>query len=121
MNVAPQNRAAARPAVERPTGQAALDGLLASKTPRPSRLKASGPHGLPVMMAYAVIDCAMVGLAGALVFYWRSVIAGEPPALPTYVPEIFAYAVLTVLSCISQDLYRTPRDRGVFEETLMVL
>ena len=121
MDVAPQNRAPAAPVVEGPTRQAALDGLLASRTPRPSRLKASGPHGLPVLIAYAVIDCAMVGLVGALVFFWRSVIALEPPALPTYVPEIFAYAVLVVLSCISQDLYRTPRDRGVLEETLMVL
>jgi exopolysaccharide biosynthesis polyprenyl glycosylphosphotransferase len=34
---------------------------------------------------------------------------------------IFAYAVLVVLSCTSQDLYRTPRDRGILEETLIVL
>src|SRR2546429_4835347 len=63
----------------------------------------------------------MVGLVGTLFFYSQSVIALEPPALGTYVPVVFAYAVLVVLSCTSQDLYRTPRDRGVLEETLMVL
>jgi exopolysaccharide biosynthesis polyprenyl glycosylphosphotransferase len=122
MDVTPQNRAVAAPVVEPPAGhRAALDALLASETPRRSRLKASGPHGLPVQVAYAVVDCVMVSLVGTLVFYSQSVIALEPPALGTYVPVVFAYAVLVVLSCTSQDLYRTPRDRGVLEETLMVL
>src|SRR5437667_3883451 len=122
MDVTPQNSAVAAPVVEPPNRPApALDALPADETPRHSRLKASGPHGRPVQVAYAVIDCAMVGLVGALVFYSQSVIALEPPALGTYVPVIFAYAVLVVLSCTSQDLYRTPRDRGAFEETLMVL
>lgn len=122
MDIAPQNRTAAAPAGQPPTGPAAApDAVLLSKTVRPSRLKASGPHGLPVLIAYAVTDCIMVGLVGAVVFYWQSVIALTPLALPTYVPVIFAYAVLVVLSCTSQDLYRTPRDRGVLEETLMVL
>lgn len=131
MDVTPQNRAVAAPVVEPPTGPAApLDAWLAGETPRHSRLKASGPHGWPVQVAYAVVDCAMVGVVGALVFYLRSVIARSsgiasgvfsPPALATHLAVIFAYAVLVVMSCTSQDLYRTPRDRGVLEETLMVL
>jgi exopolysaccharide biosynthesis polyprenyl glycosylphosphotransferase len=71
----------------------------------------------------------MVGLVGALVFYLGSGIARswgaargilEHLTLGTYFALIFAYAVLVVLSCASQDLYRTPRDRGILEESLMV-
>jgi exopolysaccharide biosynthesis polyprenyl glycosylphosphotransferase len=130
MNFTPQKTEVPTPVIEYQPGQVApLDDLLAGDPPRPSPLKASGPHGLPVLIAYATIDCAMVVLVGALVFYLESGIARswgtasritEQLTLGTYFALIFAYAVLNVLSCASQDLYRTPRDRGVLEEILMV-
>jgi exopolysaccharide biosynthesis polyprenyl glycosylphosphotransferase len=129
MNATPPKRAVPAPVAEYPAGQVALlDRPVAVETPRPSRLRASGPHGLPVQIAYALIDCAMVGLAGALVFYLESGIARSPearsqllapPTLGTYFAFLSAYAALVVLSCAGQDLYRTPRDRGVLEESLM--
>jgi exopolysaccharide biosynthesis polyprenyl glycosylphosphotransferase len=130
MNVTPPKRAVPAPVVDFSSGQVVLlDGQVAVEIPRPSRLRASGPHGLPVQIAYAVIDCAMVGLVGALVFYLESGIARSSGAasrilaLPTpdrYFAFLSAYAVLVVLSCAGQDLYRTPRDRGVLEEGLTV-
>jgi exopolysaccharide biosynthesis polyprenyl glycosylphosphotransferase len=131
MNVTPQKIAIPVPVIEYQPGQVApLADLLAGGTPRPSRLRASVPHGLPVQISYAVIDCAMVGLVGALGFYLESGITrswgitsriAEQLTLETYFALIFVYAVLVVLSCASQDLYRTPRDRSVLEESLMVL
>jgi exopolysaccharide biosynthesis polyprenyl glycosylphosphotransferase len=130
LNTTPQKRAAHDAAYEYQPGQVPpLDDLLAGKTPRPSRLRVSGPHGLPVQIAYVLIDCAMVGLVGALVFHLES---GMPRSWgaasrileqlthETYFAVIFAYGLLVVMSCASQDLYRTPRDRDILEETLMV-
>jgi exopolysaccharide biosynthesis polyprenyl glycosylphosphotransferase len=130
MNTTPQNRAAPTAVVEQSPGHTALLEDLAGEIPRPSRLQASGPHGLPVQIAYAVIDCAMVGFVGALVFYgisgifrsWKA--ASRIPELfasDTYLIFIFAYTGLVLLCCASQDLYRTPRDRSVLEESLRVL
>src|SRR5947207_12467997 len=109
MNATPPKRAVPAPVAEFPPAQVALlDCPVAVETPRPSRLRGSGPHGLPVQIAYALIDCAMVGLAGALVFYLESGIARSPearsqmlapPTLGTYFAFISAYAVLVVLSC----------------------
>jgi exopolysaccharide biosynthesis polyprenyl glycosylphosphotransferase len=127
MNATSPKRAVAAPVVGHSRGEAALlDGPVADEIPRFSQLKARGPHGLPVQIAYAVIDCAMVGLAGAIVFYLESGIAAAsrilaPLTLHTYFAYLSAYAVLVVLSCAGQDLYRTPRNRGVLEESLMVL
>src|SRR2546429_5002623 len=97
MNVTPPNRAVPAPVAEYPPGRVTLlDSPVAGESPRPSRLRASGPHGLPVQIAYAVIDCAMVGLVGALVFYLEAGIAGSPearsqmlapPTLGSYLPS----------------------------------
>ena len=130
MNATRQNSAVPSTFAEQSPGLAALLEDLTGETPRPSRLRASGPHGLPVQIAYAAVDCAMVGFLGALVFYgatgiarfWKA--ANRIPELVTsdaYFVFIFAYTVLVVLSCASQDLYRTPRDRSVLEESLTVL
>jgi len=131
MNVTSEKENAPHPPVEFPQERAALrDGFLPDERPRPSQVKASGLHGLPVQIAYAIIDCGMVGVAGALVFYLESGISrylstsGQihvPLTPPIYLVFLIAYAVLVVLSCASQDLYRTPRDRGFTEESLMVL
>jgi exopolysaccharide biosynthesis polyprenyl glycosylphosphotransferase len=130
MNVTPPKRAVPAPVVEYSPGRVALlDGRAEGDTPRPSRLRASGPSGLPVQIAYAVIDCVMVALVGDLVFYLESGIARSsgvasrilgPLTLDTYFAFVCGYAVLVVLSCAGQDLYRTPRNRGVLEESLMV-
>jgi exopolysaccharide biosynthesis polyprenyl glycosylphosphotransferase len=130
MNATPQNRAVPTAVVGQSPGHMALLEDLVGDIPRPSRLQASGPHGLPVQIAYAVIDCAMVGFVGALVFYgisgivhsWK--VATRIPELftsDTYLIFIFVYTVLVLLCCASQDLYRTPRDRSVLEESLRVV
>src|SRR6266513_5869160 len=103
MNATPLKRAVPAPVAEYPPGQVALLDSPVPVENRPSRLRASGPHGLPVQIAYAVIDCAMVGLVGALVFYLEAGIAGSPearspmlapPTLGSYFAFISAYAAL---------------------------
>ncbi len=131
MSVTPEKESALHSRVELHQEQAApRDGILPGEKPRPSQLKASGPHGFFVQIAYALIDCGMVGAAGALVFYLESGIARylrasgriHVPLTPgVYLVFLLAYAALVVLCCASQDLYRTPRDRGFTEESLMVL
>ena len=130
VNITPQETGVPGPVADHPPRQAAPSRQsLAGETPRSSRLRASGPHGLPVQIAYAVIDCVMVGLAGGLIFssqlgmaHSRGNMSGVLGSLTreTYFALILAYAGLVVLSCASQDLYRTPRDRGGLEETLIV-
>ena len=131
VNITPQDTGVPGPVADYPPRQAVPSRRpIEGETPRPSRLRASGPHGLPVQIAYAVIDCVTVGLAGAVVFYSQLGIAHsrgntsrivESLTRDTYFALILAYAGLVVLSCASQDLYRTPRDRGGLEETLIVL
>jgi len=85
-----------------------------------------GPHGLPVRIAYAATDFGIVCLTGALVLYLQS---GMVPSLAVARPVIrhayltctCLYAAIVLLSCAGQDLYRTPRDRGALEESLMVV
>jgi exopolysaccharide biosynthesis polyprenyl glycosylphosphotransferase len=86
----------------------------------------SGPHGLPVQMAYAAIDYGTVCLTGRLTLYLQF---GTPPSFEAIMPVgphayftfTFLYAAMILLGCASQDLYRTPRDRSAWEENLLVV
>src|SRR5215472_2953503 len=112
-NISPQDTGVPGRVADYPPRKAAPLRPLAGETPRPSRLRASGPHGLPVQIAYAVIDCVMVSLAGALILYSQLGIAHsrgstgrvlESLTRDTYFALILAYAGLVLLSCASQDL-----------------
>jgi exopolysaccharide biosynthesis polyprenyl glycosylphosphotransferase len=102
-----------------------LSLLTKTKAAASSRL-VSWPHGLPVRIGYCVIDLVTVCLMGALVLYLQSGIAPSFEILRSdmrsgYLAFTVLYATMVLLSCASQDLYRTPRDRGALEETLMVV
>jgi exopolysaccharide biosynthesis polyprenyl glycosylphosphotransferase len=86
-------------------------------------------HGLPVQLTYAVIDAMLVCLIGVVVIWLRfnvslpfgvgrqifNAVVGN-----AYEGFYLLYAAFVVLGCASQDLYRTPRDRSVLDESLMV-
>jgi exopolysaccharide biosynthesis polyprenyl glycosylphosphotransferase len=85
-------------------------------------------HGLPVQLAYAAIDAAWVYLIGAVTILLRFDI-NFPFDLGrqvfnqvghAYEGFFVLYAALVVMGCASQDLYRTPRDRSVLDESLKV-
>jgi exopolysaccharide biosynthesis polyprenyl glycosylphosphotransferase len=80
-----------------------------------------------VQIAYAAIDYIGVWVTGSLVLYLQSGILPatetlrRPGTAVVYFTITFFYAAMVLLSCASQDLYRTPRDRGALEESLMVV
>jgi len=86
-------------------------------------------RGLSVQIAYAAIDATLVCLVGALVV-WVRFTMGLPFAAQrllfdqlaghVYAGFFLLYAGLVVLGCANQNLYRTPRDRSVLDETMMV-
>jgi exopolysaccharide biosynthesis polyprenyl glycosylphosphotransferase len=87
-------------------------------------------HGLPVQIAYATIDVFFVLMSGAIIFWMRFGVAYpsgaqgvffESLAGRAYLSFFLLYSALVVLSCISQRLYSTPRDRGFMTETVMVV
>ncbi|HLZ91911.1 MAG TPA: sugar transferase [Candidatus Acidoferrum sp.] len=89
-----------------------------------------GARGLYVQATYALIDVLFVSAGGIAIFLLRfgllhrvritSQLFHSTPA-HAYLGFFLLYAALVVLSCISQNLYRTPRDRSIFDETWMVL
>jgi exopolysaccharide biosynthesis polyprenyl glycosylphosphotransferase len=97
-----------------------------SRVPGRGRSLVHGPH---VRLAYAAIDACLVCLGGTLVCCLRF---GTPHSIAqlrqvfsttaghTYVGFFLLYAALVVLACVTQDLYRTPRDRSFVDETLRV-
>jgi len=97
-----------------------------SRVPGRGRSLAHGPH---VQFAYAAIDAFLVCLGGALVSCLRF---GTPHSIAqlrrvldttaghTYVGFFLLYAALVVLASRTQDLYRTPRDRSLADETVRV-
>ena len=86
-------------------------------------------HGLPVQIAYATIDATLVCLIGVFVVWCRFGV-GVPLAprclrvdqgtAYAYASFFTLYALLVILGCASQNLYRTPRDRSVLDENMMV-
>ena len=87
-------------------------------------------RGLSVQAAYAAIDVFFVGIGGISIFLLRfSLVHGlgvntelfkSHPA-HAYMGFFLLYAALVVLSCISQHLYHTPRERSTFDESWIVL
>jgi exopolysaccharide biosynthesis polyprenyl glycosylphosphotransferase len=86
-------------------------------------------RGFSVQIAYATIDATLVCLVGGLAVWFRFVIGlpfaeqrllFDQLAGQAYAGFFLLYAALVVLGCANQNLYRTPRDRSVFDESLMV-
>ncbi len=87
-------------------------------------------HGLPVQIAYATIDVFFILSSSTIIFWTRFGAAHlldtqrvffESSSDRTYLSFFLLYSGLVVLSCISQRLYSTPRDRGFITETIMVV
>jgi exopolysaccharide biosynthesis polyprenyl glycosylphosphotransferase len=86
-------------------------------------------RGLPVQIAYATIDAIVVCSVGWLVVWLRFgmgfqfTLRGlllDQVIIHAYAGFISLYAALVILGCANQNLYRTPRDRSVLDETTMV-
>src|ERR1700733_5041915 len=84
-------------------------------------------RSLSVQIAYATIDATLVCMVGALTVGLRFGLevpaqrhAFNQVAGQAYAGFFLLYAALVVLGCANQNLYRTPRDRSVFDESLMV-
>ena len=130
------NGAATRRAVSPTIGEApSLEQLLAEGV-LPSQQQTRGRNrgkslarGLPVQMAYASIDAILVCMIGAAVLWARfgiGLLWGPERQLfdgavgHAYAGVFILYSALVVMGCASQSLYRTPRDRSVLDESLMV-
>ena len=84
-------------------------------------------RGLSVQIAYAAIDATLVCLVGEVVVWLRlsNPFGAQRLLLDQVVGQAYAgffllYAALVVLGFANQNLYRTPRDRSVLDESLMV-
>jgi exopolysaccharide biosynthesis polyprenyl glycosylphosphotransferase len=101
----------------------------------PSRLKAArNSAGLARQAVYVAIDVALV-YAGAAGIFWLRFGLANPfsqavlslSSLPNeiwsagYLSFLLLYGGLVVLACMSQDLYRTARERNAWEESANVL
>jgi exopolysaccharide biosynthesis polyprenyl glycosylphosphotransferase len=82
-----------------------------------------------VQLTYAAIDAVLVCLIGAAVIWLRFNVSlplvlvrqmFDHTAVNAYAGFFLLYAAFVVMGCASQDLYRTPRDRSVLDESLMV-
>src|SRR5271169_6299999 len=101
----------------------------------PRRAKAAcNRSGLARQAAYVVIDFVLVCAGGASAFWLRFDLANpfsrtefSPANLlqqvlsASYPGFLLLYAGLVVLACMSQDLYRTARERTVWEESVSVV
>jgi exopolysaccharide biosynthesis polyprenyl glycosylphosphotransferase len=84
-------------------------------------------RSLSVQLTYAAIDATFVCVVGGAMVALRFGLADPAQRhafnqVPghTYVGFFLLYAALVVLGCANQNLYRTPRDRSVLDESLMV-
>ena len=130
------NTATRRTATAAVVGWAPPPELIAGTTPSAHRSQPgvrrghSVARGLTVQAAYAIIDVLFVLLGGTSIFVLRfslvhqlglnaELFRGQPAH--TYLGFFLLYAALVVLSCISQNLYRTPRDRSTLDEVWLVI
>jgi exopolysaccharide biosynthesis polyprenyl glycosylphosphotransferase len=131
MNGPATRRTAPSPVLEWAPPPELVVGLAAANpsTPENPRGK-SFACGLSVQAAYAAIDVMFVCLGGIAIFLLRfSLVHRMPitaelfrsPSAQAYLGFFVLYAALVVLSCISHNLYRTPRDRTIFDESWMVV
>lgn len=86
-------------------------------------------RGLPVQLTYAFIDTLTVFFVGAAMVWLRFGVALPwnasdavlgISATQAYEGFFLLYAMFVVMGCASLNLYRTPRDRSVFDESVMV-
>jgi exopolysaccharide biosynthesis polyprenyl glycosylphosphotransferase len=86
-------------------------------------------RGLSVQVTYAVVDAMLVFAIGLIALWLRfgiTLLVGpdrrlfDESAGHTYAGFFILYAALVVMGCTNQDLYRTPRDRRVLDESLKV-
>ena len=84
-------------------------------------------RSLSVQLTYAAIDAVLVCIVGVVVVGLRFGLddpaqryAFNQVAGHAYAGFFLLYAALVVLGCANQNLYRTPRDRSVLDESLMV-
>jgi exopolysaccharide biosynthesis polyprenyl glycosylphosphotransferase len=86
-------------------------------------------RGLSVQITYGAIDATLVFLVGAFLVTLRFGLPFpfaarhfefDQAAGQAYAGFFLLYATLVVLGCANQSLYRTPRDRSVLDESLMV-
>ncbi|MGB2622493.1 MAG: sugar transferase [Candidatus Acidiferrum sp.] len=99
------------------------------------RAKSAGARGgIARQAAYLAIDIALICAGGAVVFWLRFGLA-NPFSTSSFSPESLAkqvwsagypgflllYAGLVVLACMSQDLYRTARERSAWVETAITV
>jgi exopolysaccharide biosynthesis polyprenyl glycosylphosphotransferase len=125
MNSTATRRSMAAPTVDSPVDDGFLRNLQVYRPATRGRSRGKSlARGLSFQLAYASIDALLVCGTGALLLWalsWGSehhLFAG-PHGQP-YVGIFLLYAALVVLGCASQDLYRTPRDRSVLDESAMV-
>lgn len=114
--------------VASPPRELFTEGLLPVQVVPNGRVRGhSLARNLSVQLSYAAIDAVFVCLVGLLTVVLRfdltdsaqrhafNQISGH-----AYVGFFLLYAALVVLGCANQNLYRTPRDRSVLDESLMV-
>src|SRR5258708_18625024 len=126
----PMNSTATRRSVSTPVVDGSLDenllrGLQASPPVTRGRNRGkSMARGLSVQLAYGSIDAFLVVAIGVLLLWALSFGSDHQLFAGTtrqpYVGIFLLYSALLVMGCASQDLYRTPRDRSVLDESLMV-
>lgn len=103
------------------------------EAPAAAMKRARNRAGLARQMTYAGIDIALVCAGGVSVFWMRFDFASpfgtanlaanvfsSHTLLRAYPGFLLLYATLVVLACVSQDLYRTARERSAFEESVRV-
>ena len=86
-------------------------------------------RGLSVQITYGAIDAIFVFLVGGVLLWLRFGVPFPYAARhfefnqavgQAYAGFFLLYAALVVLGCANQSLYRTPRDRSVWDESVMV-
>lgn len=115
-----------------------ISGAQSPKRPRLEKVAAAKrPHlrgGPWARIAYALIDIALICLNATAAVYLRFVPGpfsgafhearfGLSPEFPIshYAAFLLLYVAVIVLLCQAQDLYRTPRTRSAFDESLRVI
>ena len=118
-------RSVSSPLTDGPLDEAFLRNLHASQSVARGRSRGKSlARSLTFQLTYASIDAFLVCAIGGLLLWALTVWPGRQPFSgphgQPYVGIFLLYAALVVLGCGTQDLYRTPRDRSVLDESLMV-
>ena len=131
MNGAATRRSPSAPVIEGASPEVAYseDVIAAQPLTRGRNRGKDLARGLSVQIAYAIIDAIFVFGIGVGVLYLRfgiKLLLGPGRQLfdgstgHIYAGFFILYAALVVMGCANHDLYRTPRDRSVLDESLKV-